>query len=43
MLQPAAELGANAVIGMGYNATEIMQRVTEVLACETAVYVQKKT
>ena len=32
MLQHAAELGANAVIGMRYDATEVMQGVTEVLA-----------
>jgi len=41
MLQHAAELGANAVIGMRYDATELMQGVTEVLAYGTAVYVQK--
>src|SRR6201988_385077 len=37
MLQHAAELGANAVIGMRYDATELMQGVTEVLAYGTAV------
>ena len=41
MLQHAGELGANAVIGMRYDATEVMQGVTEVLAYGTAVYVQK--
>lgn len=41
MLQHAAALGANAVVGMRYDATEIMQGVTEVLAYGTAVYVQK--
>ena len=41
MLQHAAELGANAVIGMRYDATEVMQGVTEVLAYGTAVYVQR--
>ena len=41
MLQHAAEQGANAVIGMRYDATEIMQGVTEVLAYGTAVYVEK--
>src|SRR6185295_5892409 len=40
MLQHAAELGANAVIGMRYDATEIMQGVTEVLAYGTAVVVE---
>src|ERR1700760_4636072 len=43
MLQHAAELGANAVIGMRYDATEVMQGVTEVLAYGTAVYVEKST
>jgi uncharacterized protein YbjQ (UPF0145 family) len=42
MLQHAAELGANAVIGMRYDATEVMQGVTEVLAYGTAVSVQKE-
>ncbi len=32
MMQHAAEHGANAVIAMRYDATEIMQGVTEVLA-----------
>jgi uncharacterized protein YbjQ (UPF0145 family) len=41
MLQHAAELGANAVIGVRYDATEVMQGVTEVLAYGTAVYVEK--
>lgn len=41
MLQHAAQLGANAVIGMRYDATEIMQGVTEVLAYGTAVWVEK--
>jgi uncharacterized protein YbjQ (UPF0145 family) len=42
MLQHASELGANAVIGMRYDATEVMQGVTEVLAYGTAVYVQEE-
>ena len=41
MLQHAAELGANAVIGMRYDATEVMQGVTEVLAYGTAVCVER--
>src|ERR1700704_1330768 len=40
MLQHAAALGANAVIGARYDATEIMQGVTEVLAYGTAVVVE---
>src|SRR5262245_37125184 len=43
MLQHAAELGANAVIGVRYDATEIMQGVTEVLAYGTAVVVSPKS
>nr|Q01XQ7.1 RecName: Full=UPF0145 protein Acid_4599 [Candidatus Solibacter usitatus Ellin6076] len=39
MIQHAGQLGANAVIGMQYDATEIMQGVTEVLAYGTAVEV----
>ena len=42
MLQHAAELGANAVVGMRYDATEVMQGVTEVLAYGTAVCVENK-
>jgi uncharacterized protein YbjQ (UPF0145 family) len=41
MLLHAAELGANAVVGMRYDATEVMQGVTEVLAYGTAVFVEK--
>jgi uncharacterized protein YbjQ (UPF0145 family) len=41
MLEHAAALGANAVIGMRYDATEIMNGVTEVLAYGTAVLVEK--
>src|SRR6516164_5926661 len=40
MIQHASELGANAVIGVHYDATEIMQGVTEVLAYGTAVVVE---
>ena len=40
MLQHASELGANAVIGARYDATEVMQGVTEVLAYGTAVLVE---
>ncbi len=42
MLAHAAELGANAVIGARYDATEIMSGVTEVLAYGTAVVVEPK-
>ncbi len=40
MLQHAAVLGANAVVGVRYDATEIMQGVTEVLCYGTAVVVE---
>jgi len=42
MLTHAAEMGANAVIGARYDATEIMNGVTEVLAYGTAVVVEPK-
>jgi len=37
MLRHAREMGANAVIGVRYDATEIGPGVTEVLAYGTAV------
>jgi uncharacterized protein YbjQ (UPF0145 family) len=40
MLQHAAQLGGNAVVGARYDATEVMQGVTEVLAYGTAVVVE---
>src|SRR5438270_7396779 len=39
-LQHARDLGANAIIGLRYDATEIMQGVTEVLCYGTAVMVE---
>lgn len=41
LLQHAGEHGANAVIGMRYDTTEVMQGVTEVLAYGTAVHVER--
>lgn len=41
MLTHAAEHGANAVIGMRYDATEIGEGISEVLAYGTAVVVEK--
>ncbi|MEQ1353912.1 MAG: YbjQ family protein [Candidatus Acidiferrum sp.] len=41
MLQHAAERGANAVVSMRYDTTEVMQGVTEVLAYGTAVQVER--
>jgi len=40
MLNHAGALGANAVVGARYDATEVMQGVTEVLAYGTAVLVE---
>ncbi|MEO0248142.1 MAG: YbjQ family protein [candidate division WOR-3 bacterium] len=40
MIQHASELGANAVVGVRYDATEIMSGVSEVLAYGTAVIVE---
>ncbi len=41
MIQHANELGANAIISARYDATEVMQGVTEVLSYGTAVEVEK--
>jgi uncharacterized protein YbjQ (UPF0145 family) len=41
MLTHAGELGANAVIGVRYDATEIAPGITEVLCYGTAVFVEK--
>jgi uncharacterized protein YbjQ (UPF0145 family) len=41
MLRHAEQLGANAVVGIRYDATEVMQGVTEVLAYGTAVVVER--
>lgn len=41
MIQHAATMGANAIINVRYDATEIMQGATEVLAYGTAVIVEQ--
>ena len=41
MLAHAAERGANAILAMRYDANEVMQGVTEVLAYGTAVEVRR--
>jgi uncharacterized protein YbjQ (UPF0145 family) len=41
MLQHAMQMGADGIIGVRYDATEVMQGVTEVLCYGTAVQVQK--
>lgn len=42
MVQHAETLGANAIIGIRYESTEIFEGVTEVLCYGTAVYVETK-
>jgi uncharacterized protein YbjQ (UPF0145 family) len=41
MLTHAGQLGANAVVGVRYDATEIAPGITEVLCYGTAVFVEK--
>ena len=41
MLEHAAEVGANAVIGARYDANDVLDGVTEVLAYGTAVTVER--
>jgi uncharacterized protein YbjQ (UPF0145 family) len=40
LLEHAAESGANAIVGMRYDANEVAPGVTEVLAYGTAVFVE---
>jgi len=42
MLVHATELGADAVVGLRYDATEVMQGVTEVLCYGTAVKLDRR-
>jgi uncharacterized protein YbjQ (UPF0145 family) len=41
MMEHALERGANAVVGVRYDATEVMQGVTEVIAYGTAVQAER--
>jgi uncharacterized protein YbjQ (UPF0145 family) len=41
MVQHAEQMGADAVVGMYYDANEIMEGITEVLAYGTAVKIQR--
>ncbi|MGD0173831.1 MAG: YbjQ family protein [Anaerolineales bacterium] len=41
LLQHAQELGGNAIIGIRYDANDVLDGVTEVLAYGTAVVVEK--
>ena len=43
MIKHAEALGANAVIGIRYDGTEVMQSVTEVLCYGTAVLVERSS
>ena len=43
MLKHAQQLGANAVIGIRYDGTEVMQGVSEVLCYGTAVVVERNS
>ena len=40
MLKQAEALGGNAIVGVGYDATELAENMTEVLAYGTAVVVE---
>ena len=42
MIAHAGQIGANAVVGIRYDATEVMDGVTEVLCYGTAVVVERK-
>lgn len=42
MMQHADAIGANAILGMRYDANEVTDGVTEVLAYGTAVYLQQR-
>jgi uncharacterized protein YbjQ (UPF0145 family) len=41
MIQHAGQMGANAIVGVRYDATEIAPGITEVLCYGTAVFVEK--
>ena len=41
MLQHARQMGANAILGVRYDATEVMNGVTEVLCYGTAVVLEQ--
>lgn len=42
MIKHARQLGANAIIGMRYDATDVMTGLTEVLCYGTAVVVERQ-
>ncbi|MCL4393930.1 MAG: YbjQ family protein [Chloroflexi bacterium] len=41
MVQHASQMGATAIIGMRYDANDVMEGITEVLAYGTAVTLEK--
>ena len=41
MLEHGTDMGGNAIIGIRYDTTEVMQSVSEVLCYGTAVVVEK--
>ncbi|HEX9074985.1 MAG TPA: YbjQ family protein [Anaerolineae bacterium] len=41
MMQHAQQLGANAIIGVRYDANDVMEGITEVLAYGTAVVTER--
>ncbi len=41
MVQHAQQIGANAIIGVRYDANDVMEGITEVLAYGTAVVVER--
>lgn len=43
MIEHARALGANAVISIDFDSSELGQSMTEVLACGTAVLIEKET
>jgi len=43
MIQHAEEVGANAIVGMRYDASEVVVRATEVLCYGTAVVIEAIT
>ncbi len=42
MMSHAEEIGGNGVVGVRYDATEVMQGVTEVLCYGTAVFAERE-
>jgi uncharacterized protein YbjQ (UPF0145 family) len=43
MISHAERIGGNAVVGVRYDATEVMDGVTEVLCYGTAVRIERET